>query len=248
MAKKTVSKSKGGARVITYGEPSAKGGVAIGDTRSMAAIERHINTHVGKVEFVWHEIYSEIVHIDVHLVSPDKSNPHARLVTTGMSDRAMRAPRGAEECSHAELAISLPAWWKIDERSFSSPKWSWPMAWLRILARFPHEFDTWLFYSHTMPLSEIHPATGSNFCGVVMGIDSEFPEKFWRLKSGKKQIHFMTPIPVFPEEMAFALDHGSEALLERLATIPNPWDCYDPARPNTVAKAAQSRKRSVRKR
>lgn len=218
--------------VTRYGRP-AKAELAIGDAKHLEAIDKHIHKHLGKVEHVLHEIYSEYVHIDVHVVKPTKKKPYWFLVTSGMSDKPMTTPKGAEELAYAEIAIALPAWWKLDEKSLKNTRWYWPIRWMKTLARFPHVYETWLFYMHTIPLSDVERAKGTKFTGVILGYDSELPEKFGRLKIGKKTVHFMTPIPVFEDEMNFRLEHGPEALSDILS-VPEiaKTDTYDPKRPN----------------
>src|SRR5580692_2684215 len=77
---------------------------------------------VGRAETVFHEIVSDIVHIDVHLFSPTERRPAHTLVTTGMSDRAMTAPPGREEYAHAELMVTLPLDWQLSEQAFQDER------------------------------------------------------------------------------------------------------------------------------
>lgn len=79
------------------------------------------------------------------------------LVTSGMSERAMRAPEGNETCSYAELCLALPPEWPLPQEAFK--------------VQMPDGREVW----------------------------------------------FLSPIPVYPEEMQLKLDQGSEALAERLA-------------------------------
>lgn len=235
MAKRLKPKPGDTPETIRYGAPTADRTLTLGDAKSMKAIEKHITKHLGKPKFVYHEIYSELVHIDVHVVPPTKKRPFWYLITTGMSDRAMRAPKEAKDFRFAELAIALPGWWKLDERSLKSQRWYWPILWLKTLARFPHEFETWLFFEHSVPLADDFPAPGTKFEGVVMEMDDSFPPEFFTLKVGKRTIYFLSPVPVYPEEMQLKLSEGAEALNERLVKL-GTFDNYDPKRPNSCAK------------
>lgn len=71
-------------------------------------LERHIETHLGPVEMVWHELTSDLVHIDVLHVGATRERPFHWLVTTGMSDRPKTPPGHSSSCRFAELMIALP--------------------------------------------------------------------------------------------------------------------------------------------
>ena len=58
----------------------------------IAAIGAHIERHLGPVSGVFHEIISDLVHIDVHVVPANDHCPYLRLVTSGMSDLPMTVP------------------------------------------------------------------------------------------------------------------------------------------------------------
>ena len=78
-------------------------------------ISDHIEGHLGPIDKVFHEIVSDTVHIDVHVVLPNDGFDGIRLVTSGMSDLPMTVPDGSTSPQYAELMISLPADWKLDQ-------------------------------------------------------------------------------------------------------------------------------------
>lgn len=41
----------------------------------------------GVLAFVWHELVSDLVHLDVHVAEPTPARPYYTVVTSGMSDR-----------------------------------------------------------------------------------------------------------------------------------------------------------------
>src|SRR5262245_45453724 len=123
--------------------------IAIGDTENIELISDHIGRHYGKIAVVWHEIISDLVHVDVHWVQPTAERPYHTLVTSGMSDRPMTVPAGAEEHRYAELMLSLPADWPLSSEAFQDDSNYWPVRLLKMLARFPHEYDTWMCFGHT---------------------------------------------------------------------------------------------------
>jgi hypothetical protein len=234
---------------IRYGAPKRDRTLSLGDLRTIDAIVAHITKHVGKPSYVFHEIYSELVHVDIHVVPPTKKRPSWLLITSGMSDRPMHTPQEAKHLRFAELAIALPKWWKLDERALKSERWYWPIRWMKVLARFPHEFETWFCYLHTVPMSEEFPAPGTKFAGVLFWADSEFPEKFWKLPVAKtkKIIHFLSPLPIYEEEMALRLKENSETLIDRMSAL-GQYDSYDPKRVNSCATTVMKRRTSRPKR
>jgi hypothetical protein len=90
--------------------------LACGDADHIEAISNHIEQHVvGPVHMVFHELGSPGVHVDVHHVAPSAGLPYNVLVTSGMSDKPMTVPDGAEEFRFAELFLVLPADWPLTE-------------------------------------------------------------------------------------------------------------------------------------
>src|SRR5439155_11079655 len=124
---------------------------AFGDPRVIEAISRHVGRYVGKVEHVFHEIVSDLVHVDVHLIPPQPNREFVTLVTSGMSDRPMTLPPGCDAPAYAELLLCLPPDWPLEQEDFKDEAKFWPVRLLKFLARLPHEYDTWLSFGHTVP-------------------------------------------------------------------------------------------------
>ncbi len=232
---------------IRYGAPKGGQDLTFGDEELVTAIDKHITKHIGKVDTVLHEVISTGVHLDIHVVKPTKKRPVWVLVTSGMSEMPMNAPEGAEHAAYAELAVVLPEWWKLDSESFKDEKWYWPVRWMKTLARFPHEFETWLFYDQTVDLAPVLPDTGTGFCGVIMGFNGVIPERFVKLRFRKRDIYCLMPLPIYQEEMDFKHEHGAEALTDRLDTIDIMPHIYDPDRPNTCAETKKPKAGKTKK-
>ena len=106
--------------------------------------------------FVYHEILSDLVHIDVHVLRGPREEDGTILYTTGMSDLPMSLPEeiaDREDLKYAELYMLLPGDWDLGKAG-SNPKdlpyeRFWPIQMLKFLARFPHEYKTWLGWGHT---------------------------------------------------------------------------------------------------
>ena len=77
---------------------------------------------------------------------PSEERDYYTLVTMGMGAHRMNVPEELAEykLERAELAIALPADWKLDQESMKDEKWYWPIRLLKSLARLPINCDSWL--------------------------------------------------------------------------------------------------------
>ncbi len=202
------------------------------------AISAHIERHLGPISGVFHEIISDLVHIDVHVVPASEPFPYLRLVTSGMSDLPMTLPEGAPGPAYMELMVTLPADWPISGDAFEDERNYWPVRLLKTLARLPHEYDTWLGFGHTIPNG--HPAEpyapGVGFDGAIVLPPVTAPEDFGTLQlDDGRRITFMTIVPLYPEEMDLKLKKDAEALLDRF-DAKNIQDVIVPGRVNVARK------------
>lgn len=95
-------------------------------------------------EFVYHELISDLVHIDVNIMRPTEERPYYVMYTTGMSDMPMTLPEeiaDREDLKHAELFMFLPGEWNPGETgqldSDIPDSEYWPIRLIKYLARFP---------------------------------------------------------------------------------------------------------------
>jgi Suppressor of fused protein (SUFU) len=179
------------------------------------ALEAHYQKHLGGNSTVWHELVSDLVHIDVYMHAPTPERDYTVLTTIGMSALPMTTPPGAEDLRFAELMIALPASWPLTQEAFENEDHYWPVRWLKQLARLPHEYDTWLAFGHTIPNSDPPEPLASNtaLSGVVLLPPVRFGEEFTTatLEDGSS-VHIWAVIPLYPEEMELKLREGVEAL------------------------------------
>ncbi|MDQ1091051.1 hypothetical protein QE400_000464 [Xanthomonas sacchari] len=207
----------------------------------LAHIDAHIERYLGPISSVLHEIVSDTVHLDVHVVPATAEVPYLRLVTSGMSDLPMAVPEGVDVPRFPrfmELLLTLPPDWPIAYEDFQDERHYWPVRLLKTLARLPHKYDTWLGYGHTVPNGRpAEPyAPGVGFDGVIVLPPVSTPEAFAELVvDADKTIVFMALVPLYPEEMALKLKQGAEALLDRF-DAKGLQDVIDPARPNVARK------------
>ena len=75
------------------------------------------------------------IHVDICVVPPSEERDYCTLVTMGMGAHRMNVPEELAEykLERAELAIALPADWKLDQESMKDEKWYWPIRLLKVL-------------------------------------------------------------------------------------------------------------------
>ncbi len=198
--------------------PSIKG-IENGEEDLVQAIERHITVHIGKAETVLRDSYSNRVRIDIYVISPSDEYPHITLVTSGMSSLPMAAPPDLREFRYAELILCLPFDWSLERSAFEDEAVYWPVRWLKILARFPHLYNTWVWSGHTVPNgSPPKPyAVNTNLCCLLLSTPTMFNENFRELRIHQdKTIYFHSVIPIYQKEMEYKLRKGYDALIKKL--------------------------------
>lgn len=213
----------GGSTVYRYDDVETNDGIQTPSDSCvyLQEIEQHVESYIGEIHMVFHEIISDVIHIDVHWLKPSARYPYHIFVTSGMSDLSMSVVDEVEDKENykrAELMIVLPADWKVSEEDFKDNNNYWPIYFLKMLARFPHQYNTWLGYGHTIPNGmDAEPIADTGFgCMLLLPPMLSFDEDFWVLntKDGEK-INFYTLIPLYKEEMDFKLEHGTEALMDK---------------------------------
>lgn len=211
--------SQGGSKIYRHEHHKNEGFVAAdSEDCSMDEIVEHIERYVGKPETVLHEIVSEYVHIDVHVVAPTPEQNFITLVTSGMSDKPMETT--FEGTEYSELLICLPPDWKLSQGDFQDPRNYWVVEWLKMLARFPHVANTWLWETHTVPNGDPPEpfAANTKTCCMLVAPPVLFDREFRTLKVREdKIIHFHSLIPIYREEMNLKLERGVDALYGKFA-------------------------------
>lgn len=186
-------------------------------------IYAHVEKYIGPIEGVFQEIVSDQISIDIIVAAPTSVRNFYTLVTYGMSEMPMTVPEGAEDYRYAELMICLPPTWKISDEAFQDERNYWPIRALKTLAKFPHEYHTWLYLGHTLANGNpVQPYSEDvKFQGMLLSLpDVEDKREFFNLFiSTEKVIHFFSLIPIYQEEMDYKLKNSMEALFEKLQKV-----------------------------
>ena len=223
-APETEEYSPGGSAIYRYQTPEDQGFRPPEDVCvSTEAIEKHMEgIFPGWQGFVYHEIVSDLVHIDVHVLRSPEGDCQL-LYTTGMSDLPMNLPEeiaDREDLKYAELYMLLPGDWDLGGVGASTQDLPyerfWPIRMLTFLARFPHEYQTWLGWGHTIPNGPDYTPVcdGLGFGGAVLDSLSAVPPL--TTEEGR-EISFYLLIPAYKEEIEYKLKYGMEELSRRFA-------------------------------
>ena len=212
--------TEAGQPILRHGAREREFQLAIGDEDSIERISAHIEEHIGPVAVVFHELISDLVHVDIHMVAPTAERPYHTLITSGMSDLPMTTPAGADLPRYAELIISLPPEWRLTQEAFNDERNYWPIRLLKTLARLPHEHETWLGFGHTIPHNgdPAEPyAKNTELCCALLSQPQLIPEPALGITvDDEKTIWFYSVVPLYRDEMEFKLKKGSDALFKLL--------------------------------
>jgi hypothetical protein len=212
------SRTPGGSNILRH-QAQERDIEAPVETAATDEIEQHFARVFGEPESVFHEIVSDIVHIDVHIIPPRPERDHWTLFTTGMSALPMTLPEhieDAEQRAFAELMLMLPASWQVGSKD---DRWFWPLQWLKRLARLPHEYNTWLGPLHTIPNGDPPKPFSSETklcCWMLLSpVGVEEADQRITLEDGRV-VNIYCLLALHIEEVNLKLNKGPEALIEAL--------------------------------
>ena len=187
----------------------------------MEAVEGHIQQYFGAFDNVFHEIVSPDIHVDICMVPPAGERNYCTLVTMGMGAHRMNVPEELAEykLERAELAIALPADWKLDQESMKDEKWYWPIRLLKSLARLPLNCDSWLGWGHTVDGEEPFAENTKLCASLLVGPQgTEEGSGVCTLPNGE-EVNFYQVIPLYADELDYKLAHDADALLDKMNGI-----------------------------
>ncbi|HPS79649.1 MAG TPA: suppressor of fused domain protein, partial [Thermoanaerobaculaceae bacterium] len=145
-----------------------------------------------------------------------------------------------QRCAQANGTVPLAIRRRLDQLEHLTPgDFAAVVRQLKILARLPHKFQSWLWWGHTVPHGdppEPFAATTELCCSMLISPVS-LPDELdtlW-LEDGR-EVTFFSLFPLYREEMEYKLAHGAEALLERVVQA-GLDDVVDPRRPNVCLQA-----------
>lgn len=205
----------------------------------MEAVEGHIDQYFGNVENVFHELVSPDIHVDICVVPPSEERDYYTLVTMGMGAHRMNVPEELAEykLERAELAIALPADWKLDQESMKDEKWYWPIRLLKSLARLPINCNSWLGHGHTVENREPFAENTKLCTATLIGPQSTEDGSEVCTLPGGEEVNFYQVIPLYEDELDYKLEHDVDALLNKMRGISF---VVNPTRQNAITRGTLS--------
>ncbi len=168
----------------------------------MEDVPAYFEERFGPVDYVFHELVSDAVHIDVHRIMPNEKCDHIVFFTTGMSMKRMKG-----EIPFGEMVIFLKSDWNLE--NFELEENYWPIRNLKMWARVhvTDRFSVRPFLS--MPFSaDGSPAPGTRFDALMsldLGVLGQEFEPI-RVSSGE-EILPMLLVPLLPDETELKIHH-----------------------------------------
>jgi hypothetical protein len=142
------------------------------------------------------------------------------VCTDGMSQQLQATPLQSDShlsVRRTELCCFLPIDWPIDQRSLEEGIHRWPIDWMRTIARWPFENNTYLrratIFANGNPPQPLSSATGMTCVMVVAGAGDWLT---WERPDGET-VEMMMLSPLYTEERDFERQYGMEELLKRLS-------------------------------
>ena len=193
----------------------------------MDKVSEYIKQQYGEFDIVAHELVSPDIHCDIAIVPPTDDQPYYKLVTMGAGAFKMNVPEDlkSDVYERAEYVVFLPADWNIKSDKDED---YWPIRMLKSVARLPVSTDDWLFYRHTVNLTDdespVAVNTGFNSCVLFISFGKgNKPVEPLKLDLSDKEVAFFQLVPLYPEELQFKLEHSFDELEDIMDD-----DLYDP--------------------
>jgi Suppressor of fused protein (SUFU). len=192
-------------------------------------VEAHIKEHFGEIHAMVQETVVGDIWADIYIVKPTEERNFYTLVTMGMGAHRMDVPPGAEKLSRAELLITLPPNWNFESKE---TKWTWPIHWLKTIARLPIRNNSWLSFAHTVESDRpFAPNTDLSCFLLLFPMVSEIGDHSCYLPNDEV-IHFYQLLPIYKEEMRYKHQFEWEALLDLMCLDDNFNHVVNLSRPN----------------
>ena len=178
-------------------------------------VSGHIVRVFGKADQVLQDPVGEDIQVDLQIIAPTQQKNYYTVVTLGMGAHCMNVPEELKVYSieRAELVMYLPPDWQIDQ---DKPQWQWPFQWMRQLARRPIRQKSWLGWGHTAAHGRPF-AVNTDFTASILLRPSAIEEQdAVCVLQNKSEVNFYQVVPLYNEELVYAMEHGAEQLLEKM--------------------------------
>ena len=169
-------------------------------------IIKFIEENFGKIEEIYEIGYGNFS-LDVAQINPTKEKPYYTIITLGMGEHKMYNQNNENFSSFAELMISLPPDWNLDDKNYT-----WAIDELMHLAYIPFTFYFSYEWGHLE--NNFEPFSSNTKLSAVSILYPEMKkENSGFLKLENRNLQFYQIVPLYDEEYTFALKNGMRNLL-----------------------------------
>lgn len=150
------------------------------------------------------------------LLDLELNSPVTILMTDGLSNYTMPIPEKMKGREHNELYFCLPSYWEWDD--LENPNMNWIFTWIQKLSKFAIDKKTWFGHGHTMQcgsdMAPLSPTMQQNhfFLTDPMLLEKELEP----IEINGKEIHFLSIIPIYGEEMDYKQGKGTAKFQQKL--------------------------------
>lgn len=208
--------------------------------QEMQELSDFVENVFGKYDFVFHEIASPDIHVDIIIIPPTEERNYYTLCTMGMGAHRMDVPDKFRYESligeYTELLIYLPADWNLTDEGLKDERNYWPVRLLKDFARMPIETESWIAWGHSFSQEEEEPfAEGVPYSSAVLlspqpDIDSIVTCPL----SVGKSVDFFQVFPLTKEELEYKMkcaedescDSPTDSLLDHIHADCEHWMEY----------------------
>ena len=154
--------------------------------------------------------------IPLLILDLELNSPVTVVVTNGLSDYKMPVPEKWKEREHNELYFCLPSYWEWEDRE--NPQMNWVFYWIQRLAKHVKEKETWFGHGHSMPCGKEMAALSATMKqNHFMLADPILLEmEMAPIQVEEKDIHFLSIIPLFQDEMDYKQSQGTFKFSQKL--------------------------------
>ena len=127
----------------------------------------------------------------------------------------MNVPDRCDVNPFAELMICLPAEWPLTMDGFGEENNYWPVRLLKMLARYPHENNTWLYGGHSVSHRKAF-APNTKMSSVIL-LEPSLLGAEPSVRAHGQEVLLWAVCPLYEEEWVYKTARGAEALAKLLA-------------------------------
>lgn len=132
------------------------------------------------------------------------------LATNGLRYKEQNVNLENKDYKHIELYMSLPAYWKIEQRS-------WPIKWLNLIAQIPQKNDTWFGVGDTIPAGDPPQELDEKLTANTFIISKPIlhANDFATTTEGDNSFQMLSVFPIFQSELDYKIKNSHTMLFKK---------------------------------